>query len=98
MRSDDTDGTLTATHSGLKAMIRHSARHRRPQGAAPHRTNEMYQIISACKRQDPVSDQILTILDFHFHYGVGSLLNERDLVAQIGNLIADRHIAYGSFV
>jgi hypothetical protein len=58
----------------------------------------MYEIVSACKRQAPVSDQVMALLDFHFHYGVGSIQKERDLVAQIGNLVADRRIACGSFV
>jgi hypothetical protein len=58
----------------------------------------MYEIVSACKRQAPVSDQVMALLDFHFHYGAGSMQKERDLVVQIGSLVADRRIACGSFV
>jgi hypothetical protein len=50
----------------------------------------MHEIVSACARQASVSDQVMALLDFHFHYGVGSIQKERDLVAQIGNLVADR--------
>jgi hypothetical protein len=67
-------------------MIRHSDRHRSPQRAAPQRINEMYEVISTCKRQDQVSDQVMALLDFHFHYGVGSIQKEPDLVAQIAVL------------
>jgi hypothetical protein len=56
----------------------------------------MYEIVSACKRQSPVSDQVMALLDFHFHYGVGSVQKEGDIVAQIGHLVADHRVAYGS--
>jgi hypothetical protein len=38
----------------------------------------------------------MALLDFHFHYGVGSAQKEGDLVAQIGHLVADHRVAYGS--
>jgi len=58
----------------------------------------MHEIVSACTRQALVSDQVMALLDFHFHYGVGSIQKECDLAAQISNVFAGRRIPCGSFV
>jgi hypothetical protein len=38
------------------------------------------------ERHVAVSDQVLAVLDFHFHYGAGHIQSERDLIEQIGPL------------
>jgi hypothetical protein len=51
--------------------------------------NIMNDIVSTFDRYTPVADQILAVLDFHFHYGVGANQNERDLIKQIDDLVPD---------
>jgi hypothetical protein len=52
----------------------------------------MNDIVLTFDRYTPVADQILAVLDFHFHYGVGADQNERELIKQIDDLVPD-HVA-----
>ena len=54
----------------------------------------MREIVFACEQHSPVSDQVLAILEFHFHYGVGAMAKERDLIKWINDLVAERRLVH----
>lgn len=54
----------------------------------------MREIVFACEQHSPVSDQVLAILDFHFHYGVGEMEKERDLIKWIGDLVGEHRLVH----
>jgi hypothetical protein len=41
-----------------------------------------------CTLDSPVSDRVLALLDYHFHYGACSRQNECEFVEQIADLAA----------
>jgi hypothetical protein len=54
----------------------------------------MHDIVVACEQHSPVSDQVLAILDFHFHYGVGAVEKEGDLIKWIGDLGGEHRLVH----